>query len=815
MKKFISLLAVLCLACTLSALAMAEETPSAGVTIAEAITLSTDTTWDETTTLAANLTVNPGVTLTLNAGVTVSGKVTISGGGTIKRGENFPAVLLNIAANAEVVITNITLDGGYDFSAGAGVVAQAPLVQNEGTLTLESGAVLKNANREDPPMKTLTSPDPSQTAGIQNSGSLFMKENSAIQNMRGYVTAIYNTGTAEFAGTITDTVSSCEELKEWSGCIVTDGSAASLTMRGGEISKNTAYFMAISVRQGSTFTLEEGKIAENTLTNATYGTVVYIRKNKSTGNFRGGSICDNQACAAINAIGDTFASRSSICLQGTEISGNTGYGAATNWAALLVLEEGVVRDNGNFGIYCIGDASLHMKGKIDLQDALSDNRVVKDYGTAFSVSIQTNDANRLLYRVDKTPTTIYLVAEAPIGYNLDKIEFTGVGLRGKKVFQSTDDTKSGIYLSDVVEVAFDYGNGEIIPGTVAKGLESIPAKYGELPGKETGFVVRWYTEQVGGSEITAETQVTEMQPHTLYARWASAVTFDANGGVGVMDRQVIAKGDGETPLAENAFTRDGYAFSGWNTAADGTGTFYADKAKGLGDAGIVTLYAVWKAQTSTVPDTGLTLDKASLPLEPGGTAKLKATLTPAAATYKYIFWTSSDEAVATVSDSGLVTALAEGTATVTAKSWYGNTAACEVTVKQAGTPTPPDEPDQPDPWPTEGLAGFVTRCYRVALGRHPDKAGHADWVRWLQDGTVDATACTSGFVFSKEMNNKNLSDEDFVKTLYRLFMDREGEATGVAFWTEYLQAGHSREEVFHGFADSAEFARIKTNYGIR
>ena len=61
----------------------------------------------------------------------------------------------------------------------------------------------------------------------------------------------------------------------------------------------------------------------------------------------------------------------------------------------------------------------------------------------------------------------------------------------------------------------------------------------------------------------------------------------------------------------------------------------------------------------------------------------------------------------------------------------------------------------------------------------------------------------------------SLSDEDFVKTLYRLFMDREGEATGVAFWTEYLQDGHSREEVFYGFADSIEFARIKANYGIQ
>ena len=209
------------------------------------------------------------------------------------------------------------------------------------------------------------------------------------------------------------------------------------------------------------------------------------------------------------------------------------------------------------------------------------------------------------------------------------------------------------------------------------------------------------------------------------------------------------------------------------------------------------------------PDRAIALDKTELALEPGQTAKLKATLTPADATYKYIFWESSDEAIATVSDSGVVTAVADGTAAITAKSWYGNTATCAVAVKTPEPPTPTD------PWPTEGLAGFVTRCYRVALFRDPDQAGHADWVRWLQDGTVDATSCTYGFVFSKEMNNKNLSDEAFVKTLYNLFMDREGEAIGVAFWTEYLQAGHSRLEVFHGFADSTEFARIKINYGIQ
>ena len=79
---------------------------------------------------------------------------------------------------------------------------------------------------------------------------------------------------------------------------------------------------------------------------------------------------------------------------------------------------------------------------------------------------------------------------------------------------------------------------------------------------------------------------------------------------------------------------------------------------------------------------------------------------------------------------------------------------------------------------------------------------------------MDAKGCAYGFVFSPEMNRKNLSDEAFVRTLYNLFMDREGEASGVSFWVNYLAEGHTREEVFNGFADSVEFARIVASFGV-
>ncbi|MDO4622414.1 MAG: InlB B-repeat-containing protein [Eubacteriales bacterium] len=76
------------------------------------------------------------------------------------------------------------------------------------------------------------------------------------------------------------------------------------------------------------------------------------------------------------------------------------------------------------------------------------------------------------------------------------------------------------------------------------------------------------------------------------------ITFDANGGEGTMEELNAASGE-ETALTENAFSRDGYEFNGWNTAADGTGTAYADGAAAAFSED-TTLYAQWKELTFTV-----------------------------------------------------------------------------------------------------------------------------------------------------------------------------------------------------------------------
>lgn len=73
--------------------------------------------------------------------------------------------------------------------------------------------------------------------------------------------------------------------------------------------------------------------------------------------------------------------------------------------------------------------------------------------------------------------------------------------------------------------------------------------------------------------------------------------------------------------------------------------------------------------------SSISLDKTALTLTEGGLFVLTATVNPANATDKTLTWTSSNTAIATVSN-GTVTAKAAGTASITVKSANGRTAVC-------------------------------------------------------------------------------------------------------------------------------------------
>ncbi len=100
------------------------------------------------------------------------------------------------------------------------------------------------------------------------------------------------------------------------------------------------------------------------------------------------------------------------------------------------------------------------------------------------------------------------------------------------------------------------------------------------------------------------------------------------------------------------------------------------------DGGKTATCAVTVNAPTNVTVTGVTLDQSTLNLNKNATAQLTATVAPSSATNKSVTWSTSDASVATVSQTGLVTAVGSGTATITVTTVdAGKTANCTVNVK--------------------------------------------------------------------------------------------------------------------------------------
>lgn len=112
-------------------------------------------------------------------------------------------------------------------------------------------------------------------------------------------------------------------------------------------------------------------------------------------------------------------------------------------------------------------------------------------------------------------------------------------------------------------------------------------------------------------------------------------------------------------------------------------------AVGVGEA-VITAYttdgsgitATCKVIVTPKLVTSVTLDQSELTIEKTYTAQLSATVAPDDADNRTVTWTSDNEEIATVDENGLVTAVGEGTATITATANDGSdvSASCVVTV---------------------------------------------------------------------------------------------------------------------------------------
>ena len=131
------------------------------------------------------------------------------------------------------------------------------------------------------------------------------------------------------------------------------------------------------------------------------------------------------------------------------------------------------------------------------------------------------------------------------------------------------------------------------------------------------FTLGGWNTRADGTGTTYTLGQTNFNPTgdlTLYALWNSTITYNTNGATGTVPTAVTTTTDASRTFQLNSgsgLTRTGLNFSGWNTAADGSGTNYSGGAS-YTSTGSATLYAIFKptisynangANTGTAPAT--------------------------------------------------------------------------------------------------------------------------------------------------------------------------------------------------------------------
>lgn len=208
------------------------------------------------------------------------------------------------------------------------------------------------------------------------------------------------------------------------------------------------------------------------------------------------------------------------------------------------------------------------------------------------------------------------------------------------------------YKNDPVAVEFDKYTASHIDGKVV-----ISENGAIIKESESGVVLD--NVEVRTKNVNIKTDVKNLYLYTN----TDKLVIDSTSVINKLTVYTSAK---DSKITVNGTVKELY--TDVNVTVAGTGT--VEKTSGKGTVNGISV-------------TGVKLDKTTAQMKPGETLKLTATVEPETATNKEVTWKSSNEKVATVDQSGNVTAVAKGTIniTVTTKDG-GHKATCTVTVNE-------------------------------------------------------------------------------------------------------------------------------------
>lgn len=268
--------------------------------------------------------------------------------------------------------------------------------------------------------------------------------------------------------------------------------------------------------------------------------------------------------------------------------------------------------------------------------------------------------------------------------NADTLTFTVINESGETVYTETSNSESKTYYSSSQNSYHTPMAAEGFTGYIKnKWTAAQPLPEGNYTYKVTAtlngkseteafpIVIDNEDPQILKSEIVTENgkrlwKVTVSDNHYVQAVCATLGSTPLTGWV-----EPEADEAGQQSVV--TFDLSDAAFSGLTQAKIAL-TDYADNQV------VSEYYSLEGGDTPSVQPTSVELDKTQLLMETGDSTTLSANVLPANAYDRTVSWSSSAADVAAVDKNGKVTAHAEGTAVITAKTVNGLTAECTVSV---------------------------------------------------------------------------------------------------------------------------------------
>ena len=107
----------------------------------------------------------------------------------------------------------------------------------------------------------------------------------------------------------------------------------------------------------------------------------------------------------------------------------------------------------------------------------------------------------------------------------------------------------------------------------------------------------------------------------------------------------------------------------------------------------------------------------------------------------------------------------------------------------------------------DDVSGVVFRLYNAAFARLPDSAGLENWINANEAGTRTYASSAKEFSESQEFANRygaNVSDTEFITTMYNNVLERDPDDSGLAHYQGLLADGKTRGGLLLDFSESPE-----------